>query len=224
MKLLIRPSRKSVVSIREKLREAWRDLSGQSLTAVLWRLNPIIRGWANYFRVGVSSETFGKLDEWMHLRAKLYARRTHPRKPGYWLAKRYWGRLNPARNDHWVFGDKGTGRFLLKFRWSKIERHILVRGTASPDDPALGEYWWARRKVNVRHLTEGDVKLAERQDWVCPVCGGHLINGEPLERHHMIPRCEGGSEMPRNRVLVHIYCHQQLTAIWRNGRRESSTS
>jgi RNA-directed DNA polymerase len=150
-----------VVAIRKKLRDAWRDLLGQRLLADLGRLNPIIRGWANYFRVGVSSETFGKLDDWMYLRAKHYARRTHPRKPGHWRARRYWGRLNPTRNDHGVFGDKDTGRFLLKFRWFKIERHFVVRGTASPDDPTLGEYWWARRKANVRHLTEGDVKLAE---------------------------------------------------------------
>jgi RNA-directed DNA polymerase len=224
VKLLIRPSRKSAIAIRAKLREAWLNLIGRSLTALLWRLNPIIRGWANYFRVGVSSETFGKLDDWMYLRAIHYARRTHPRKPGHWRAKRYWGRLNPTRDDHWVFGDKDTGRFLLKFRWFKIERHVLVRGTASPDDPNLGEYWWARRKVNIRHLTEGDVKLAERQDWVCPVCGGLLINGEPLERHHLIPRCEGGVESPRNRVLLHLYCHQQLTATWRKGRRERSIS
>jgi RNA-directed DNA polymerase len=118
-----------------------------------------------------------------------------------------------------VFGDKRTGRYLLKFRWFKIERHVLVQGTASPDDPDLREYWWARRKVNIRHLTLGDVDLAERQDWCCPVCGMTLINGEPLERHHRTPRCEGGSDSPANRVLVHLYCHQQLTAEWRQDRR-----
>jgi RNA-directed DNA polymerase len=223
-KLLIRPSRKSVTRAREELRAAWLELNGQGIQAVLWRLNPFVRGWANYFRTGVSSEAFGKLDDWMHRRALRYARRAHPRKPGYWLAARYWGRLNPARDDSWVFGDKHTGRFLLKFGWFKIERHVVVRGTASPDDPTLGEYWWARRKVNIRHLTNGDVDLAERQDWVCPVCGGLLINGEPLERHHLTPRCEGGPDTPRNRVLVHLYCHQQLTASWRNGRREPNTS
>src|SRR5439155_25012851 len=128
-------------------------------------------------RTAVASEAFRKLDDWMHRRALRYARSSHPRKPGFWLKGRYWGKLNPERNDHWVFGDKRTGRYLLKFRWFKIERHTLVQGTASPDDPRLREYWWARQKVNTRHLTLSDVELADRQDWACPVCGMGLING-----------------------------------------------
>jgi len=218
-KLLIRPSKKAVNGLRERLREAWQELHGHSLNAVLWRLNPVIRGWANYFRTAVASETFQKLDDWMFCRAARYARRAHPRKPNWWLQGRYWGKLNPERNDHWVFGDKRTGRYLLKFRWFKIERHTLVRGTAAPDDPSLREYWWARQKVNTRHLTLGEVALAEHQDWACPICGMALINGEPLERHHLTPRCEGGSDARANRALVHLYCHLQVTAAWRKRRR-----
>jgi RNA-directed DNA polymerase len=221
-KLLIRPSRKSVNGLREKLRTAWQSLNGRSLQAVLWLLNPVIRGWANYFRTTASSVTFRKLDDWMYRRADRFVRRAHPRKSGNWRMRRYWGRLNPDRNDRWVFGDKRSGRFLLKFRWFKIVRHVLVKGLASPDDPNLQEYWWARQRVNTRHLTLGDVALADRQDWACPVCGIGLINGEPLERHHQLPRSEGGSDARANRVLVHLYCHQQLTAAWRKCRRGAS--
>ncbi|HKB37729.1 MAG TPA: HNH endonuclease signature motif containing protein, partial [Gemmataceae bacterium] len=113
------------------------------------------------------------------------------------------------RKDRGVFGDKLSGRYLLKFSWFGIVRHRLVRGTASPDDPRLREYWWARRKVNIRHLSPGDVRLAEAQDWACPMCGMHLMNGEELQRHHIQPKAEGGSDAPRNRELVHLYCHQQ---------------
>ena len=118
-----------------------------------------------------------------------------------------------------MLGDKRTGQYLLKFSWFKIERHRLVRGTASPDDPDLREYWWERRKVNVRHLTLSDVKLAEAQGWVCPVCGLDLINGEALERHHRQAKADGGSDSYQNRELVHLYCHQQLTRQWQRSRR-----
>ena len=50
---------------------------------------------------------------------------------------KYWGRLNLDRLDNWTFGDKQTGRYLLKFSWFPIERHVMVSGTASPDDPHL---------------------------------------------------------------------------------------
>ena len=46
--------------------------------------------------------------------------------------------------DNWVFGDKRANSFLPKYSWTKIERHIKVKGTASPDDPNLKEYWKER--------------------------------------------------------------------------------
>jgi RNA-directed DNA polymerase len=117
-----------------------------------------------------------------------------------------------------VFGDKRTGAYLLRFGWFKIVRHVLVRGTASPDDPSLREYWWARRRANTWHLTAGDVRLAEAQDWVCPVCGMALRNGEELQRHHKRPRGMGGTDAYGNRELVHLYCHQQRHAQLRRER------
>jgi RNA-directed DNA polymerase len=221
-KVLVKPSKKSVTGKRRQLRDVWLTLRGHSVQAVLWKLNPMIRGWANYYRTVVSSRTFGKLDDWMYRRAKRYARHTHPKKPWKWRCRRYWGKLNPERGDNWVFGDKRSGRYLLKFSWFKIDRHELVRGKASPDDPDLREYWWERRKVNHCHLTAGDVELAVGQDWVCRLCGMNLINGEELHRHHKVPRARGGSDGRNNRELVHLYCHQQETRRQRgagNGRR-----
>jgi RNA-directed DNA polymerase len=209
-KLLIRPSKKSVVKKRKDLKEIWLKLRSQSVRTVLMHLNPIVRGWANYFRTVVSSVIFHKMDHWMFHRAILYAKHMHLNKSQEWRQRRYWGRLNPKRADNWVFGDKQTGQHLLKFSWFGIERHVLVRGTASPDDPRLRGYWWARRKINIRHLTMSDVLLAESQDWRCLVCGRNLIiEGEELHRHHRQPRSMGGSDEASNRELVHLYCHQQ---------------
>jgi RNA-directed DNA polymerase len=217
MKLLTRPSKKAVARLREKVRAVWLALVGQRVRAVLAHLNPIIRGWANFFRVGVAYRTFKSLDDWMYRREIRYVKRRHPNKPQTWWTEVYWGPLNPQRDDSWVFGDKRTGHFLLKFKWFNIVRHELVRGTASPDDPDLRDYWWSRRKINVRHLSPADVLLAESQDWRCPVCGMNLIlEGEELHRHHRIPRREGGSDERSNRELVHLYCHQQ-----RHARKEA---
>jgi RNA-directed DNA polymerase len=210
-KLLIKPSKQAVLGKVRELRDAWLALRGHSVAAVLWKLNPIIRGWANYYRRVVSSRVFSKLDDWMFRRAYRYARRTHPNKSGGWIRQRYWGQWNKDRDDQWVFGDKDSGRYLLKFSWFKIERHALVRGTASPDDPELRDYWWERQKVNAKHLSAGDLDMANDQGWVCRICGMHLLNGEELHRHHTVARVMGGSDARSNRELVHLYCHQQET-------------
>ena len=218
-KLLITPSPQAVAAKRRELREVWHRLQGHNLNTVLARLNPSIRGWANYYRTVVASRTFYKMDQWMHRRVVQHVRRQHRNKPWRWCKQRYWGRLNPERNDPWVFGDKHTGRYLLKFKWFTIVRHRLVRGTASPDDPRLRGYWRERRQEESRHLTRSDVKLAHAQDWQCPGCGMDLMNGEALHRHHRQAQADGGSNAYQNRELVHLYCHQQLTRQWQRTRQ-----
>ena len=156
-------SKESVSKIRNKLREAWLSLRGSNVLAIIKRLNPMIRGWANYLRSGVSCEIFHSLDRWMFHRTVRYVKHTHPKKPRYWRQNQYWGRLNLERNDRWVFGDKTTGLHLLKFSWFKIERHILVKGKSSRDDPNLKSYWQDREKAKSKSLTPSKQKIAQNQ-------------------------------------------------------------
>ncbi len=146
----------------------------------------------------------------MYAREWRYAKRAHPRKFHAWRKSRYWGKLNPKRNDAWVFGNKQTGAHLLKFRWFNIERHTLVRGKASPDDPDLQEYWAARYAARAADLTPSYRRLARQQRCVCRWCGESLFNEEQLHKHHIEPRAKGGKDSYANLELVHLYCHQQI--------------
>lgn len=83
LKVLITPSKKSVLHIKDRLRDEWIALAGHNVKAVLTKLNPIIRGWANYFRPEVSSRTFAKLDRYNFIREVRFIKRTHPNKPAY---------------------------------------------------------------------------------------------------------------------------------------------
>jgi RNA-directed DNA polymerase len=201
-KLLIKPSDESAKRIRARLRQEWLSLIGSNAIAVCRRLNPIIRGWANYFRVGVSSRTFSELQHWMFLRERRFAKRTHPTKSWKWRKNRYWGRMNPQRGDNWVFGDKRTGVYLLKFNWFPIRRHTLVKGTNSPDDPTLDEYWAKRRLAKLERLSPGRQKLARKQRGLCTRCGQPILDGEPIlgteegeevHVHHRVPEYQGAA-------------------------------
>jgi RNA-directed DNA polymerase len=217
-KLLIKPSKGSVQHIRDKLRDAWNRHKGKPVATVTRDLNPIIRGEANYYRIGVASETFNKLDRWMFVRECRYARFSHPRKSKKWRTSRYWGRLHPTRNDNWVFGDKHTGAYLLKFGWFNIRRHVLVKGTASPDDPRLRAYWAARDRAKARDLIPSQGKIAHHQGYTCRICGETLFNGEELQKDHIEPRSKGGKDAYNNLMLVHLTCHHQKTASERSSQ------
>jgi RNA-directed DNA polymerase len=215
-KLLIKPSKDAVLRIREKLRSEWHQLKGKPVSAVITALNPIIRGWANYHRVNAASRTFGALDHWMFKRECRYVNHTHPNKPTAWKRKRYWGRMNRGRNDNWVFGDKHTGLYLLQFKWITIRGHVIVKGRSSGDDQSLRNYWKAREKAKTKELAPSRRKLAENQDGMCPICGESLFNGEEVEKDHIIPRDQGGKDSNDNAQLLHLYCHQQKTAMDRS--------
>ncbi len=211
-KLLTKPSKQSVQKLRSRLKGEWLALSGQNVQTILARLNPIIRGWANYFRVGVAAQTFNELDSWMYWRCVRYVKRTHPSKSTKWQRRHYWGRLNLARQDKFVFGNTKTGRHLLKFSWFPIEYPIMVSGRSSPDDPQLKEYWHKRKAKESRNLSESRQKIATNQKGRCPVCQETLFNGEELQVHHVVPRSQGGKDTYNNLRLLHLFCHQHVHA------------
>ena len=211
-KLLIKPSKESVRKFKGRLRQEWKSLKGHNTNEVLKRLNPILRGWANYFKIGVSKRTFETLDDWMFDRCLRYVKSAHRNKGWRWRREKYWGMLHPRRADRWVFGNKLSGRCLLKLSWTPIERHTLVKGTSSPDDPALKDYWTKRRRCNTKNLPSRKKGLARTQKGLCSHCQSTLFNGEELHIHHLKGRREPDSEELCNQRLVHLYCHQQIHA------------
>jgi hypothetical protein len=144
-KLIIRPSTAAIRRIRERLRQVFRQMRGATAGALIRKLNQIIAGWAAYYRAVVSSTVFTSLDDYVWKLAYKWATRRHRNKPKKWIVARYFGRFDPTRKDRWVFSDRDSGVYLRKFSWTKIVWHQMVPGGASPDDPALTDYWTTRR-------------------------------------------------------------------------------
>jgi hypothetical protein len=138
-KVLIKPSKVAVRRIRERLRTETRSLRGTNAQAVIARLNPIIRGWAAYYRTVVSSETFAALDHYLWKLTYKWAKHSHPNKPTRWVIRRYFGTFHKSRQDQWVFGDRDSGAYLLRFSWTKIVRHQMVRGNIVTRRPRPGQ-------------------------------------------------------------------------------------
>ena len=225
-KLLIKPSNESVMRLRERLAAEVRSLRGANAAAVVFHLNPVIRGWSAYYRSVVSSKVFTRLDHYVWQLTYRWARHTHPNKSRGWAAARYFGAFNKARQDRWVFGDQDTGVYLTKFAWTKIVRHVPVYGRASPDDPALARYWAERRRKQPPPLDQHTLKLLRAQDGRCRLCGDYLLHAvhEPrspreweqwfmatrraLRKQHIVQRTDSNDERSSYR-LVHASCHRR---------------
>ncbi|HEY2693058.1 MAG TPA: group II intron maturase-specific domain-containing protein [Streptosporangiaceae bacterium] len=164
--------------IRERLSAEATALRGASADALIARLNPIITGWAAYYRIGVSKYAYNALDAHLWRLAWKWAKFSHPNKPGRWIITRHFGMFNPARQDKWVFGSRETGFYLRKFAWTKIVRHRMVAGRASPDDPALTGYWQQRRRRDRLPADPATWHLLRRQRGRCPLCRGLPLHAD----------------------------------------------
>lgn len=83
------PSKKSLLTILGKVRALTRRAEHPSLEVLLSRLNPVVRGWCNYFRHGVSKATFGYLDAFIWHRVTQWIRKRHPRITWQELFRRF---------------------------------------------------------------------------------------------------------------------------------------
>ena len=226
-KLLIKPSKAAITRVRERLRTEMRSLRGVNARAVMKRLNPIIRGWAAYYRGVVSSEVFAALDDHTWKLTWKWATFTHSKKPKAWVITQYFDAFNKSRRAQWVFGDRQSGTYLQKFAWTKIVRHQIVTGTASPDDPTLVDYWAARRrKAPPPPIDNTSLRLFEAQHGRCSLCGAILLAADdppqtPREWEQWLTttrkaivqvaiRVDGTSDKTQPR-LIHAHCHPRLT-------------
>lgn len=178
-KLLIKPSKTAVKRIRRRLSTQMRALRGGNAAVVLRTINPIVRGWAAYYRSVVSKEVFAAIDHHLWRLTYQWALRAHPNKPKHWVIARYFGQFNPSRTDRWVFGDRNSGAYMPRFVWTKIVRHQMVRGTSSPDDPTLTQYWAERRGRNPPAILGAfTLSLLRVQRGQCPLCGQLLLHAD----------------------------------------------
>jgi len=209
-KILTKPSKEAVKRFKAKVKDTFMRYKGAAPDVVIDRLNPIITGWCNYYKHGVSRKTFEKLNHYLFQRQTRWMKFRHHNKGWNWQRSRYFGKVAPNRNDVWVFYCQETGKYMVKPSWIKITRHVIVKGNASPDDADLKDYW-DKRQGKVLNYSGRYKELAERQSYRCTQCGGYLSNGEEIHLHHVIQdRNNNDRRNIKYQQLVHLFCHQQI--------------
>jgi retron-type reverse transcriptase len=216
-KILLKPSRKNVKAFLAKIDEVIQHQGGYlSAGQLIERLNPKIRGWALYHQQASSARTFARVDDVIFKKLWRWARRRHRGKSAAWVKRTYF----TGRGDNpWRF--RGTVRdadggfhtvFLVRAKDTPIRRHVKVRGTANPYDPAWELYFEERLAHQMANSLTG--RGTARYLWLeqngrCPVCGQPLTLEEGWQVHHLLWRAHGGDDTIDNRVLLHPNCHRQ---------------
>ncbi|GFR08657.1 protein YkfC [Trichonephila clavata] len=64
------PQMKARTNLLQKLKEVFRDHKSQPIWKVINIINPILRGWTNYFRIGNSGRSFNYVKRWVEKRVR----------------------------------------------------------------------------------------------------------------------------------------------------------
>ncbi|MGL9688728.1 MAG: group II intron maturase-specific domain-containing protein [Wolbachia sp.] len=129
-KLLIKPSRESIKQHTKIVKHKLKRMLAAPQEAVIKELNPIIRGWCQYYTSAVSSKIFNSLDDIMFKKLWKWAVFRHQNKGRFWIKKKYFKKYN---NNNWRFMSS-DGTYLIKHKDHAIKRHVKVLGTKSPYD------------------------------------------------------------------------------------------
>jgi RNA-directed DNA polymerase len=186
--------------IRTYLKKHMQAPTGQ----VIRDLNPVIRGWTNYYRHSAASSLFTKVQYQVYWQLWAWAKRRHPRKSAKWIVKRYYHQVG---NRNAVFSE-GNAQILWHAD-TQISRYTKVSGKSSPMDPELEGYWAQREKRRTARATFQNQrrKMLADQRGKCGLCKQTLYASDLMDNHHMKPRHAGGDNKLGNLMLVHRWCH-----------------
>jgi RNA-directed DNA polymerase len=102
------PKLKKRTALFENLREIFRQHVSWPVEKVIEKINPILRGWVNYFRVGHSSRCFGVVKRWVEKKVRQHLMRARGRKGFGW--KRW--------SSEWLYDGLGLFNNYRLLRWS----------------------------------------------------------------------------------------------------------
>ena len=151
-KCLFKPQKEKVQLFLARIRR-WLNHHRQARAEnVIRHLNPILRGWSNHYRHAVSKQTFSYVAHEIWRMLWQWCLRRHPSKGKDWVCKKY---FTWHQNYRWTFFAKmgEDTLYLFNMRDVSIVRHVKIKGIASPDDPALQDYWherWEQRQTCMR--------------------------------------------------------------------------
>lgn len=205
-KFITKPSKQSQKRFLDKVRTIISQHKAAKQHSIIRLLNPVIEGWANYYRSCCASETFRKADAQIFYKVWRWSQRRHPQKGKYWIANKY---FHTVKGRSWTFAvkleseDGEKYHSLKRLTSTKIVRHIKIRSEANPYDTDWTDYFekhWTRKMFNNFNNQQKIRRQWEKQMRCCPVCGKHITKETPFKIIALPMKDK------KVRILVHDNC------------------
>lgn len=223
--LLVKPSTHSIENFKNKINEVFKKYRRAKAYSLIIELNPIIRGWANYFNSrGGWTLLKNKLGLWLWIRLKKWVYSKHPNFRGgkKKLLAKYFKPVQRNRNyfNAWTFYGKNAKHEILLVDIQEIkvnsENHLKFNPSPNPynpDDDTIFNKALKRQLLNDIRISKLKQNLLRRQGGLCVICDQIIdLNQEQVERDHIVPKSQGGKDTLDNTMIVHKECHLKKTS------------
>jgi len=149
-KLYMRPQDEKIKKFLNRLREIVWSNKQMEQKKLIRKLNPVLRGWAMYYRYSDANRAFEIVDYELWKLLWRWAKRRHLHRGKKWILNKYFGKIGGA---NWVFRDEKTGYSLIQVVNIRRLKYKFVVGTLSPYDPnpKVKKVWERKGYENIRH-------------------------------------------------------------------------
>lgn len=219
---LIQPPKSKIKELRREIRNVVRAHPNAKPGTLIMKLNPIIRGWAEYYRVSSCRGAFRSIGKYLYDCLSAWIRRKYGKRHKRVRVKQHFKTVvDGSRRNNWVFfGHNERGDEILLFQIGSVTtgRHSIV-DFKNRRNPFLAEdsaYFKTRQKSQFQKSARVDKiskKLANKQRGLCTHCLQPFADEETLHIHHKVPIKDGGNSKPKNLELLHATCHRQKHAL-----------
>ena len=234
--LYVYPEKSKVQEFKAKIKMVFKNNINNSAFQVINILNPIIRGWGNYFNVGIT-KTFANLDHFIWKRSWRYLTRKFKKVSKGILVQRYYQGVTTPSGRTWHFHGtkinssvdalKRKGIYAWVVLLSFLGAPLPAQMFSPTKDLTSSNYYISEQvftnynlKINERRQKGGKYVnkynlLYKNQNGKCIICNQGLgyINSIELEIHHINKVSDAGLKdgalnKIENLQLLHKECHK----------------
>jgi RNA-directed DNA polymerase len=225
-KFLVRPRRSSIRKHLDALSRLFRN-HALPVGIQIQKANAIIRGFCNHYRTDHSSKAFSWLTNWtLRTFCKWVGRRSNKM-----TASKAYRRLTRVNGQKFTMPTAYTpaGKMVSLLSHGRFHRLRFqqVKGTNSPLDPRLQEYWEDRRTNALLRRAYADlhhrrVHLLKRQKSRCAITGLPLEETSEIVIHRIVSEHAGGNDDWNNLCLVLKWAQTALLAKHKSEQKMAS--
>lgn len=231
-KINLYPSSESLLEVKNKLRTIF--ISSQNLTAyeLILKLNPVIKGWCNYFCLSQSYKTLKKLEQFLYKRCWVWALKKHRRWGKKKIASVYF--INSIRFKGRIWNFKGFTKNKSRFKEDTNDDVLYLELPTVCCKVVPAKHFYLKENFRSIHAFSPEIVLLEKkvltmkigkmpkydflnykerlfikQRGLCGLCHEQISDNEETHLHHTQPISKKRSKHALNNMaLVHLFCYE----------------